>query len=213
MSAHPENTGKCTMYARSAAGFGLGELVIVMAIVGIIVAIAVPSMLGTKDTAYKRSALAVGATYLDAIESFKLNHGDRTPSLCDAVDVSSCDQSDWPSATAEERRRGPLGRDDKPYLSLGIPEPISDGAIDIGTEADVTAGRLSGKHGRIVYKAFDSYWDPGYGFEPVKKASTNFVLRIEMQKEGQWSYYCSYTNTSSAVLAAEGEAEFVQCQG
>jgi type IV pilus assembly protein PilA len=62
--------------AREESGFTLIELVIVLVIIGIMLAIAMPSYLGFRDRAHQTAANAIVRSAIPAAEAYYADHGD-----------------------------------------------------------------------------------------------------------------------------------------
>ena len=69
-----------TRLAKEESGFTLIELLIVLVIIGILLAIAVPSYLGFKDRASKSAAQANVRSAVPAVEAYYADHGNYTSS-------------------------------------------------------------------------------------------------------------------------------------
>ena len=91
--------------AKEESGFTLIELLIVLVIIGILLAIAVPSYLGFKDRAYKSAAQANVRSAVPAVEAYYADNGNYTNMACDDRRRTRHDR-----ARGHRRRRQDHGR-------------------------------------------------------------------------------------------------------
>lgn len=202
----PTRTSRISTAARrvrDARGFSLVEIVVVMVIMGILMAIVVPTFFGARKTAYTKTTIAAASAYATAIESYRLDHGnqvpfdpDHPPSSTRTDDFFGCtvdNPSCWP---LNGRRFGPLDLIGRPYLRGGAPEQMSRTATTGGylylsdtftsapdgggTHGCPTTGR---KKGCIAYQAL---------------TATTYTLRVYVwtTKPGpaHWVFKCRFSN-------------------
>jgi prepilin-type N-terminal cleavage/methylation domain-containing protein len=113
---------------REEHGFGLTELVIVMVIITILGAVAIPQFVGAKQTGTYNVAVADAKAYAQAISGYSQDNGNLVPAY---------PSTDWPDA------RGPLNTmlktadnpNGRPYLPGGAPQDITQGTTTLGTGA------------------------------------------------------------------------------
>jgi type II secretory pathway pseudopilin PulG len=102
------------------SGISIVEMLIVLAIVGVLLAITITSMVGGKQSARGRSAEISARAYASAVLDFAIDNRGVIPEVGTA---------DWPTADAE---RGPLNafasRAGQRYLN-GAPPAIQDGTV------------------------------------------------------------------------------------
>jgi prepilin-type N-terminal cleavage/methylation domain-containing protein len=113
---------------RREAGFSLIEILIAMAIMIIMVAIAIPTFLGTRNNASHAQFIGAARSYAGAVEAYRLDHAGQAPRFGSA---------DWPAATPADAAKGPIngmaGLNPKNvhYLHSGVPEALVDGKVTI----------------------------------------------------------------------------------
>jgi type II secretory pathway pseudopilin PulG len=107
-------------------------MVVVLAIIGILMAIVLTQFHGSKRAANYRVATAAAVTYGDAIEAYMADNGQVPPVLGSTA---------WPSTSRAQRIGGPLNRmlvdaSNKPrrYMKLAAPEEVQSGIVDFGTD-------------------------------------------------------------------------------
>ncbi len=106
-------------------GISLIEVMIVVIIVGILMAVAIPSFTTSKRTARKRTGVATAVAFQDAIDAFTRAHGSRPPAAMTA---------DWPASGSMLDPRGPRNADGNPYLKGGAPESVEpDKVVKVGS--------------------------------------------------------------------------------
>lgn len=94
---------------RSDAGFTLPEMLVVMIIIAILMAIAVPSFLGAKGSARLKEGATYAATYQRAVASYMADNGNRVP---------------VGAAQMPADGSGPRNLLNKPYMREGIPDGV-----------------------------------------------------------------------------------------
>jgi type II secretory pathway pseudopilin PulG len=152
------------------------ELLVVMLIISILLAIAVPTYLGARRSAKERVVVAAAASYRNAIEGFRLDHGTRVPVMGDADDWPILNPLDGP---ARQYERGPVDQFGKPYMRNAAPEALTTGIAALG-DASVVAD--SSMTGRIIY-------EPGPG-----TPATTYRLRVEVRDGDDWKTACEIGN-------------------
>jgi general secretion pathway protein G len=93
-------------HARARAGFSLFELLIVLAIIGLLAGLVLPRLADAFGKGQEKTTQAQMSLLTSAVESFKLNYG-RYPSNEEGLDVlvkrpDWIDQADWSSELSKE---------------------------------------------------------------------------------------------------------------
>lgn len=117
-------------------GFSLIELIVVLIIISILMAVAIPHFLGARKTSMHRQVAAAANSYAEAIESFRLDHGGRPPQLGD--------QDEWPTAQVADGPQNSLTH--KHYMRLGAPDVVHQEIATIGGDGVRTGGRMTKWH-------------------------------------------------------------------
>lgn len=114
-------SAKRPVIAGAQSGFTLVELIVVMVIVGILLAIIIPTFLSAKHTARLKETISAATAYKQSISSFALDHGNRVPGFGAGLE--------WPTPGP-----GPVDLQvpPKPYFRSGAPDPIDRLSVDIG---------------------------------------------------------------------------------
>lgn len=153
-------------------GFTLVEILVVIAIVGILMAGAIWKLAGPRNATYFKSGVASANEYADAVEAYMADNGQRPPQLGGV---------EWPMAT---RERGPLnmlmkdqaGAVGRPYLR-SVPEQVASGLIEVGADdGDGDDPRV-----RIEYESDDQ----------------TYTIRVSLVDDPSMS--CVVTNATTAV--------------
>lgn len=155
------------------AGFTLIELVVVMVIVAILMAIAVPSFRGGRKATDHKALVAAAQSYREAIEAFRLDHGGRVP----------FQTADWSNTVG----LGPV--DDlttKPYMRAGVPDVVASGKVAI---AGMGAGQSSTSGLGIRYRAVAAAGGARTGYE---------LLVTDTNYDSGTSAMCVITNRPQA---------------
>ncbi len=111
-------------------GFSLIEMVVVVLIMALLMSFIVMKMTGAKRTTHYRVATSAAIAYAEAVESYMADNGQVPPAL---------GSEGWPTTTRDDLVRGPVNTmlvesgKAKPYASKGMPEPVNDGLVDIGS--------------------------------------------------------------------------------
>lgn len=108
-------------------GFTMIEVAIVMLIVVILAAIAIPTFFGAKDNAKQSEFVGVARSYVVAIEAFRLDHSGQAPVIGSA---------NWPVAANGPINTMPgLPESKQRYMRSGVSPAITSGQATIGTAA------------------------------------------------------------------------------
>ncbi len=120
---------------RTPRAFTLVELIIVIAILGILAAIVVPRFSSATDTARANGALSQLVTVRKQLEVWKLDHGDVYPTL-DQLQIGA---SDWAVLTGKTDVNGdPAPAGDKgPYFPNPPVNPYTNSSLIVATGAPV----------------------------------------------------------------------------
>lgn len=106
-------------------GFSLVELVIVVVILGIIAAIAVPRMDGRAQRTRAASLISTERTLQEAIERYRAEHGGRTPAHAANGTVDTSGPRFWQRLTSATNHDGGAGPHFGPYLRTLAPNPVN----------------------------------------------------------------------------------------
>lgn len=157
------------------AGFSLVELLVAMAIVGIMGTIAIFTFGSSKSTIRGNQVVEIAQPYRDAIERFRSNHGGRSPAPTRI--------HEWPSPLSA----GPVSylTGDKPYISDPPPD-VTSGAIVVALTAPIAATTAGGWI--RVRRPLPSC--------VVPNGCRNYVLQLYRRsaKAGVWREICYMSN-------------------
>ncbi len=112
-------------------GFTLMEILIAMILVGILMALAIPTFFGAREATSANATRAAASEYAAAISAFRLDHANRNPVVGSA---------DWPNP-----QRGPVDRNGTPYMSE-VPQLVAEGLVNFCANS---CG--AGQEGKIEY--------------------------------------------------------------
>lgn len=145
-------------------GFTLIELLIVVAIIGILAAIAVPNFLNAQVRAKVSRAKSDLRTLADALEMYRIDHGDY-PYVQDKGGI------EWqmPAGFPRNHSRGPAGlTTPTPYLSSALPDPFL-----------VEQGRYGNEGNPLLY-----YERCGFGFDIMGTFAPVKAVRVPVDANG-----------------------------
>ncbi len=132
---------------RSQRGFSMIEILIVMVVLAILAAIAIPMYLGQRDRAKNAAAVEGGRTILIAILTYNTEHPDDDPwpantmvNKAGLVEVGAIPESDWP--------KDPFGPGDTDM------EPETGGDTTPGhyLYQEAPSHAVNGRHQIVVYR-------------------------------------------------------------
>lgn len=150
---------------RSDDGFTLIEILVVFVIIGVLMAVMVPSYMKAKRTTRDNAMTQAAMSYKNAIEAFRLDHGGRAPVIANYANQHDVD---WKPSPLSSFRVGPRNASmAKTYTSLGpgymrsdVPEPVTKGwaglcyiTTAVNVTAPTCAGITANNFGAIQYRA------------------------------------------------------------
>lgn len=137
-------------------GFTLVELIVVIAIIGVLAAILIPTLSGVIESSRKRSAESTCQSIQNLAKTFAAQVMAKTGKLCDASSSVDMDDTVGVQTMAE-------------YIGNQIPELKT--SSDKGCAVVLVDGEVSS----VAYTegAFTAYWDSASGLTPAEKNSTH----------------------------------------
>lgn len=127
------------------------QVIIVLVIVAVLVAIAANVIPGARRSGQKRQAVEAARTLADAVDQFRLDHGERPPQLSDA--------KDWPTPA-----RGPINSlTGQRYMKVQ-PDALGSNWLALGTS-------LTGAQWNLVYRATNQA-PHGFRIDVIYQGST-----------------------------------------
>jgi prepilin-type N-terminal cleavage/methylation domain-containing protein len=94
--------------------FTMVEVLVVMVIIGVLLAIALPKMQGWQDASRRDGGVAAARSYARAVEAFSRDHAGRPPRN---------GTPEWPTATLS---KGPVDLATGKFYLRQVPEPLQD---------------------------------------------------------------------------------------
>lgn len=136
-------------------GFTLTEVIVVMVVMAILMAAALSSFRGPKESANRKMLSSAAQTYATAIDGFKRDHASRAPVVSGGP---AADRTvDWSSNTPGSLKNGPMDSDIDPitekralYIKGGLPDAVSANRVVIRS-ADYPAKLEGNTVGALSY--------------------------------------------------------------
>jgi prepilin-type N-terminal cleavage/methylation domain-containing protein len=177
--------GRCArLAAGDERGFTMVELLVVMVILAILLAIAIPTFRSGRQTAVTKNTIVSAQTYRDAINGFKLDHSNRAPTIGAA--------NDWPAATSLGPRQPNLsGSAVLRYMRTGAPDAVTKGMVNIAAGAPSGTAPPSAAMGT---SCASHPTEPCGALTYQVSAVTGYQLAVWVRKGSAWKRLCILTD-------------------
>lgn len=154
---------------RASDGFALAEFLVVCAVITILTALVMPSLLGSRTSGRRGQAIAAARPYATAVSAFMLDHRGRVPVAA---------TPDWPATDA-----GPVNFMGVSYLHDGPPEAVADGLVAVATGTSTVAPPPNAR-ALVTYQWLDS---------------AHYRVVVERVTDSGTTYVCEITNAGGGT--------------